>query len=152
MQKGDPETGTETETKSETRRSILRKMGSVGAGATVATGGLAVATREARGMIVVRFKDIYSAEVDAVCDLGPEGLGLWAATEWAAGRATVYYLGVAAAGTEFACAARDEFVQHFPDADRIEFKRADHNWNDIDKGDIVIVPKNDGWDWYDFIL
>jgi len=90
-------------------------------------------------MIFVSPGEVYSEEVEPICDLGPEGLGLWAAaslTDPIPGDAVL--LGIAAAGSGAACAARDEFVEHYPDADGIKVKRPEDQSDDI-----VVTPTYD---------
>jgi len=106
-----------------------------------------VASRNADAYLYVNTDTLYTESVETLCDLGPHGVAVWAAGEWALGSAAVYHLGVAAAGSAAGCAIRDEFVEHFPDADKVEIKRPGHDpdgqYNDIDEGDIVVVPKED---------
>lgn len=132
-----------TGTQQETRRSMLRKLGSAGVGLTTATSGLVVGSREAKGMIVIRPGDVYSERVETLCDLAPHGLTVWAAaalTDPIPGDAV--YLGIAAAGAHAGCAVRDEFVEHFPKSEFVDVTRANKP-NGNGKKEILVTPREE---------
>lgn len=131
---------------------MLRRTGAAISGVG---GGALVMSREADAMLYVNTDTVYSESVETLCDLGPHGLAVWTAGGWALEAAATYYLGVATAGAFAGCAVRDEFVEHFPDADRVEVTRAgkdpDGQYNDIDKGDIVVVPETEDNEFVDLL-
>ncbi|MEE6209158.1 hypothetical protein U3A55_03155 [Salarchaeum sp. III] len=126
----------------EGRRNVLKKIGSVGVGGAAVTAGLTSGAGNARGMLYVSPSTVYSEEVETLCDLAPEGLSVWTAaslTDPVPG--DEIFLGITTASAGAACAVRDEFVEHYPEADTIKFKRADEQHGEISEGDIVVRPE-----------